>query len=87
MENDWRLSNQDKYLREVKLHKAVFVKTVKNDHAHCEFCWAKFSEYAGDLREGYATTDEYRWICPECFQDYKDRFQWVLEDFSRDSDT
>jgi len=48
------------------------------DHDHCEACWAKFTEYASPetLTEGYATTDNYRWICPQCFQDLKDEMEW-----------
>ena len=35
------------------------------DHDHCECCWTKFSrEGSSDaLDEGYATKDNYYWIC------------------------
>jgi len=46
--------------------------------------WAKFMEE--DLREfpdilhaGYTTEDKYRWVCDQCFEDFKDRFQWRVE--------
>ncbi len=51
------------------------------DHDHCEFCWAKFAEeilIPDSLHEGYATADNYRWICEACFEDFKDQFGWRL---------
>jgi hypothetical protein len=30
------------------------------------------------LTEGYATEDNYRWICPSCFRDLKDEMGWTL---------
>ena len=30
------------------------------------------------LREGYATQDEYRWVCQTCFNDFKDLFEWTV---------
>lgn len=50
---------------------------------HCNFCWATFSEYDDDLHEGYCTPDETYWICPECFNDFKEMFHWTLEDSSK----
>lgn len=50
-----------------------------NDHDHCEFCWAKFAAYNGCLRAGYATEDCYRWICEDCFRDFKERFKWKVK--------
>ncbi len=49
-----------------------------NDHEHCDFCTVKISEYPGDLHEGFCTLDEYIWICPECYEDFKDDFHWRL---------
>ncbi len=49
------------------------------DHDHCEACTVKFSEtIPGALREGYATSDNYRWICPNCFNDLKEQMDWKL---------
>jgi hypothetical protein len=31
------------------------------------------------LREGYATSDGYRWICDRCFEDFRARFGWSLD--------
>jgi hypothetical protein len=50
------------------------------DHDHCEGCWKKFMESGGPdaLTEGYATEDEYRWICPHCFADLNAVMGWKL---------
>lgn len=50
-----------------------------SDHDHCEFCGAKFAEpelIPDALHVGYATADEYRWVCEECFDDFRERFGW-----------
>jgi hypothetical protein len=49
------------------------------DHDHCEACTQTFSEtILGTLREGYATSDNYRWICPDCFRDLRQEMGWKL---------
>lgn len=78
MRDDWRITNQMKYLFGKELLKSVFRATKENDHEHCEFCWDKFSASAEDLHEGYTTTDHYRWICDTCYEDFKEMFQWKV---------
>ena len=63
-----------------KLAKVRFLKFVDIDHAHCSFCWAKFSDMEEDLHVGYITLDREDIICEECYNDFKDRFQWTLAD-------
>jgi len=48
-------------------------------HEHCEFCWEKVR---ADMEcEFYCTQDFYYWICPECFRDFRDEFEFeVTED-------
>jgi len=75
--NDYRFQGQDKYLMNVQLFFSKFDNTVR-DHDHCDFCWRKFGEQAGDLSEGYCTLDKYHWICGNCFNDFKDMFQWKV---------
>ena len=67
------------YLFRETLKKSVFKKTEKNDHEHCEFCFDKFGESEGMLHSGYCTLDGYRWICEQCYQDFKDQFEWKTE--------
>jgi hypothetical protein len=82
-DGDWRLTGQEGYLRGVTLVRRRYRRYRKNpewDHDHCEFCWAKFmiEDYPGVLHEGYATLDDYRWICDRCFDDFKELFDWKL---------
>jgi hypothetical protein len=80
-ENDWRLQGQERYLKGSTLswkHYTRFSETWEHDH--CEFCWAKFAEADNPnaLHEGYATPDNYRWICAPCFEDFADLFNWII---------
>ncbi len=78
---DWRLSGQEKYLKGAKLICRKYRQNPKNpgwNHDHCDFCWATFclGKYSDCLKEGYATLDDYHWICPMCFEDFKELFDW-----------
>jgi len=80
---DYRLTGQEKYLKGVKLVRCKYRQNPKNpkwDHDHCEFCSSTFclEEHSDCLKEGYATLDDYRWICPTCFEDFKDLFGWEV---------
>jgi hypothetical protein len=79
--SDWRLTNQENYLMEQALHyKAYSRRTTKTDHDHCEFCFQKFADSGVDtIQEGYATLDDYRWICPTCFNDFKKQFRFKIK--------
>ena len=80
---DWRLQGRERYLSGMQLVRRAYRQNAANptwSHDHCEFCWAAFSLEPKDdeLREGYATLDEYRWICVRCFDDFKHAFKWVV---------
>jgi len=78
--SDPRLTNQERYLKGVVLGKCRYEKPSDRwDHDHCAFCGTKFSERNGDLHEGYSTKDNYYWVCPKCYEDFKDMFKWRLE--------
>lgn len=78
-EADWRLFNQKNYLQGKLLMKACFVGTNQCDHVHCAFCWEKIGQDEKWLRFGYCTNDHRHWICEQCFQDFKDQFEWIVE--------
>lgn len=78
MQDDWRLTNQMKYLHRAKLMRVPFSAALTNDHEHCEFCWAKFGEDQESLHVGYCTLDKYRWICETCFSDFSSMFEWEI---------
>lgn len=80
---DWRLTSQDKYLKgKVLVRKKYRAPSPTWDHDHCAFCWARFMEqpWPDTLQEGYTTEDEYYWICPECFEDFKEMFGWIVRE-------
>jgi hypothetical protein len=81
--DDWRLTNQDRYLKGAVLRWQSYASSgASNDHDHCEFCSSKFmvDGSSDTLHEGYATEDRYRWICKPCFEDFRDLFQWKVSD-------
>ena len=76
--NDWRLQGQEKYLKGITLTLKPYSKYRDGwDHDHCEFCQAKFMESNSieSLHEGYASKDNYHWICLQCFNDFKKMFE------------
>ena len=87
--SDWRLQGQEKYLRGVTLvhrHYRPYPKDPKWDHDHCEFCMATFmvEDLPDVLHQGYATQDDYRWICRQCFEDFREMFGWsVIEELAQ----
>ena len=79
--NDWRLTNQERYLKGVALVWHSYPPASRsNDHDHCVFCWAKFMEkpLPETLQSGYSTVDRYYWICKACFDDFNDLFGWKV---------
>lgn len=66
------------------------IRVEHQDHDHCTICYEKaFSErYVDDLREGWTTggprarqagtpRDEYYWVCPDCFEAFRDELEWT----------
>ena len=66
------------YLYKLELKHALFASKNRNDHAHCELCWNKISGNETDIHDGYVDADRIYWICPDCYQDFKDLFHWTL---------
>lgn len=78
--DDWRRQGQERFLSEVKLIARDYRPYRPGwDHDHCEFCGTKFSLQKGDLKKGYSTVGGYHWICEQCFNDFKDEFNWDVE--------
>ena len=74
--NDWRLTNQMNYLFQKTLIKKHYQPFHKGwEHEHCEFCETRIDS---SLPFAYATEDDYHWICEECYQDFKEMFQWKV---------
>jgi hypothetical protein len=83
LEHDWRLNGQEWYLTGMRLTRKVYSPKAGagSDHDHCEFCGAKFmsTNEPGVAHEGYCTDDDYRWICVQCFDDFRGRFLWIVD--------
>jgi hypothetical protein len=74
---DWRRQGQEQYLAGATLHRREWVAIRDDwDHDHCEFCGSKFSKDEHDQHVGYVTSDGYRWVCEECFDDFHEEFRW-----------
>ena len=69
--DDWRLQGQERYMMNLMFHYAVF-PIEKKDHAHCEFCWQKIGYWDDTIKYGYESFDGYRWVCEQCFHDFKE---------------
>jgi hypothetical protein len=77
--DDWRLTGQQSWLadrdlcwREWRPYRPGW------DYDHCAFCHAEIAATGhAELTAGYVTTDDhYTWICPPCFNDFRDQFHW-----------
>ena len=81
-QDDWRRQGQEMYLKGATLSFKKYTAQGESwDHDHCEFCGAKFMETGNGeiLTEGYVTENNYRWICQQCFDDFKGEYAWKLE--------
>lgn len=79
--NDWRLTNQMTFLKGATLSFRKYRPYREGwEHDHCEFCFCEFADRdaPGVLREGYATEDEYYWVCSQCFSDFVTLFGWIV---------
>jgi hypothetical protein len=79
---DWRLSgHQANYLHGELLRFSAYRRPRPGwKHDCCEFCWKPFDP---ERREGVASegfyTEDLRWICEACYEDFKVLFDWRLE--------
>src|SRR5262245_28368448 len=82
-DDDRRLRGQERCLLGATPHLATYTRPRPAwDHDHCAFCWAKLMEedHPEVHHEGYNTEDEYRWVCLQCFEDFRERFRWSVRE-------
>jgi len=79
-QDDWRLASARSIKGAVLKWSRYRQPRPAWDHDHCVACWAKFAEFEGpDIQhEGYATLDEYNWVCAVCFRELKEVLDWKL---------
>jgi len=78
--DDWRLQGQEKYLYAAHFRWQTYRSPRPDwDHAHWEFCYAKFMEAEAPdiLWAGFVTENE-RWVCQDCFHTFQERFAWIV---------
>jgi hypothetical protein len=82
IKDEWRLSgNQANCLHGEVLRFGPYLPPRPGwKHDRCEFCWARFAAEPGGkaVSEGFSTEDR-RWICEGCYEDFKILFDWHLE--------
>ena len=80
--DDWRLNgHQANYLHGELLRFGAYKPHKQGcEHDHCEFCFRRFSSVGkvNFAAEGFFTEDK-RWICEACYDDFKVLFDWSLE--------
>lgn len=80
--DDWRLTgHQANYLHGELLRFSAYRRPRPGwTHDRCEFCWRRFDleQREGCASEGFYTEDR-RWICEPCYEDFKIIFDWRLE--------
>jgi hypothetical protein len=95
--DDWRLTPAN----EQRFHGAAFAwKPFTGDHDHRAFCWAEFAQPGtpvhteSTLYEGFATAgppsdpkDDYWWVCPSCYEDFRERLEWTTRPAIGDRDS
>lgn len=50
-----------------------------NFHEHSEFCMDKIEELQG---EAYCSKNYYHWICPRCFNDFKQQLNFSVQNYN-----
>jgi len=80
METPWYLIEYEEkeYLHNKNLQLKAF-NCELDEHQHCELCWDRFSKAVNDLHFGYYESCSKSWICETCYNDFKDLFQWKVE--------
>jgi hypothetical protein len=83
--NDWRITNQMKFLKGIRLRHTKWIQVADNwDHDHCKFCGESLDSSTGAL--AYCTEDFEKWICKVCFGDFREAFEWVLVEDGGDAE-
>lgn len=78
--NDWRLLNDVQHLTNQEIDPVNGEDIIEHlsDLEKCRFCWDK----ANDNKKGfwYLPLDKSCCICENCFNDFKELFEWTLLD-------
>lgn len=85
----WKVAYKDKniFYEKIEQYAKRYVESAKKGyeflegekiqhfwHEHCEFCFEK--ALTDKQCVFYCTKDMYRWVCAECFRDFREQFNW-----------
>ena len=79
--DDWRIMGQEGYLTDKLLqHRKFDRKLCVLDFDQCNFCYEIFDRNPeAPLTAYYEPIGKY-WICEECYNDFKEHFNWTVEE-------
>lgn len=86
LDDDWRIRGQARHLQGLTWHWQKWAsEDPSEDHDHCDFCMIHFGDQVfGDdpdtQLEGWTTPDLGHWVCGPCFSDFKERFDFHVEE-------
>ena len=84
--DDWRIMGQEGYLLKKHLqHRRFDRELCIEDFDQCEFCWAVFDKDKTHPEKAYYEPINKRWICEQCYTDFKEYFFWSIEEIDGDS--
>jgi hypothetical protein len=80
------MDDTDEYFKGGTWHRRpYFLWSAEWDHDHCQFCSAPFevagsqaalSRKGGAQSHGWASEDEYHWVCDSCFAELRELHGW-----------
>ena len=79
--DDWRIMGQEGYLLNCRLQHRTYSRALcRADFLQCEFCWDKFDEDPQHPKKAYFEPKGQYWICEKCYEDFKDMFEWTVQE-------
>lgn len=88
----WKVAYEDKnsFFKKIEQYAKSYVESTNKGyeflegekiqhfwHEHCEFCFEK--ALTDKQCEFYCTKDMSRWVCAECFCDFREQFNWQVK--------
>jgi len=78
---DWRIMGQEGYLAHKRLQHRKFDRALcVEDYDSCEFCFSKFDKDPKHPLSAFFCPEKKVWICEECYNDFKEHFDWTVEE-------
>ena len=79
--DDRRIMGQEGYLKNKRLQHRKFNRLLYfEDFGQCGFCYDDFRENTSGPPMAYYEPITKHWICECCYNDFKDHFEWNVEE-------